>query len=176
MGGFGKDGKGVIIRETVTQALGTLATDTGIVISQGDIGGTLSDDFRILKTEFLAALQGATFDSGDGPIELYLANADLSLADFEASIEATGPLNRADRDVNEAVMRYSKCLGQIAMVAENTGGGSILPLDGSVGELIPRWTFSKGVGWQWFAYNTGATLATGALIKIRAKHYGVWVN
>ncbi len=174
--GFGKDGKGVIVRETVTKALVTLAANTGIVISGGDIGITLTDDFRILATEYLASLQLATFVAGDGPIELYLANGDLSLADFVESIEATGPLNRNDRDLNEKVMRWSKCLGQIAFVEENAAGGVLLPADGGVGKITPRWTFSKGVGWQWFAYNTGQALTTGATVKIRAKHYGVWVG
>lgn len=174
--GFGKDGLGVIVRETITKALNTLAADTGIVISGGDISTLMTDDFRILKTEYMATLQNATHQAGDGPIELYMANGDLSLADFEESIEATGPLNRNDRDVNEKVMRWSKCMGQIAFIPHNGGAGALLPANGGVGSITPRWTFSKGVGWQFLAYNTGGALTTGSTIKIRLKHYGVWVN
>ncbi len=172
--GFGKDGKGVIIRETATVALLTLAANTGISLT-GGVGSGLLERFRIIKTEFLALIIFGTFVSGDGPIELYLVDADLTLAEAEAAIEATGPLGPNDRVGAEVAQRWTKAMGAIPFVPENEGPGSLLN-GGMIVEQTIRWTFAPAKGWRWHAQNFGNAITTGATIKVRAKHFGVWVT
>ena len=60
--GFGKDGKGVIIRESRAQVLGALAVGTLIFI--GTKLGTL-ERYRMIKLEVFAAITGLTAGEGD---------------------------------------------------------------------------------------------------------------
>ncbi len=171
--GFGKDGMGVILRESLTIALGTLGADTGI-LATGGIGTGLLERFRIIKTEITAHISGPVFALGDGPLELYLADGDFSLAEIEASVEATGPLGPNDK-VNEALVeRYTKLFGAMAFAPNDSGIGNILEQGRIVSKTL-RWTFARTKGWNWMFYNRGTPLTTGATAKVRAKHFGVWV-
>ncbi len=173
--GFGKDGKGAILKDSPTQALLTLAANTGIVIAGGNtIGTSLRERFRIIKSEISARITGATFASGDGPIAIYLVDGVFSLAEFEASIEIAGPDGPNEQDVASTVERWAMRIGEIPFIAENEGPGSLLNRGMPVEKTI-RWTFAKEFGWQWIAYNEGTALTTGASVEVRAKHFGVWV-
>ncbi len=168
--GFGKDGKGVIIKESRPQVLGALANAVTILV------GTKLDTlerFRILKTEVFATVTGLT--SGEGTGLLFgLADGDLTLAEIDASIEADGPLGPNDQQGEEVSMRPVWIMGAIdretgtEAIFENEQGGHKLTLN-------PRWTFARSKGWNWFVYNLGATITTGATINCRMKSFGVWV-
>ncbi len=162
--GFGKGGTGAIIREDSTVALATLAAKTGILL--GSI--TLGEDFRMLKSIITANVDGIT--AGDGPLELYLVNGALTLAQCEEAIESNGPTDRNDPAHEEAerfvrfvgVMKYTDAQGVFATLVE---------------EIKPRWTFSNPEGWDWMLYNASAgNLNTGSSVFLKATHYGVWVT
>ncbi len=172
--GFGKDGKGAILYETVSIALGTLAADAGI-LATGGIGTTLLERFRIIKTEIHAHISGPTFALGDGPLAIYLADGDFSLAEIEESIEVTGPLGPNDKVSADRAERFTKLFGQVNFSPNDNGTGNILE-QGRVVERTIRWTFARAKGWNWMFYNRGTPLTTGATAKLRAKHFGVWVT
>ncbi len=90
--GFGKDGKGVIIREGRAQAIGALAAATGFLIATKL--ATL-ERFRMLKSEVFASIIGLTGGEGTGLV-FGLADGDLTLAEIEEAIELGGPLGPND--------------------------------------------------------------------------------
>ncbi len=169
--GFGKDGKGVIIKESRTQALGALANSAGILI--GTKLATL-ERFRMLKTEVMASIVSLTSGEGSG-LWMGLADGDLSLAEIEAAIESNGPLGPND-SVQEAIAdRFIMILGagDIEVATEylfhNHNGGHLMT-------ATPRWTFARTKSWNWFVYNQGTVLTTGATVNIKVKDFGVWVT
>ncbi len=173
--GFGKDGRGVIIRENVTITLGALGATTGILSTGGSrVSDNLQEDFRLLKSELLISKQDQTTD--EGSLFLYLVNGELTLAEAETPIESiAGPLDRNDRINQEQAERYIKPIGQLMASTDITtsGGPAFMPPI----EVKPRWTFSNPEGWDWMIYNASAApLTAGTVVKIHVVHYGVWVT
>ncbi len=172
--GFGKDGKGVIIREFRTQALGALAGTTGILI--GSKIATL-ERFRMLKSEIQAVIVAMASLEGVG-LALYLVDGEYTLAEFEAAMElVAGPVGPNDRINEELAERFilwagSVNVGENAVIERqvtNEHGGGLL-------SVKPRWTFARTKSWNWILYNHGSTLTTGATVKLYAKDFGVWVT
>ncbi len=169
--GFGKDGMGVIIKQSISQAILTLATDTGLLITAKP--ATL-ERFRMLKTEVYANVEGLS-EQGRS-LSLWLADGDLSLAEIEEAIELTaGPLGPND-PVNAAIAeRPVWFLGSV-------GGGTPSAhvhdreANGTLCVLKPRWTFARTKSWNFVLYNIGAAPTTGATINLRVKNFGVWVT
>ncbi len=169
--GFGKDGKGAIIREDITITLGALAGKTGILTTNGGLQNGLQEDFRILKTELHGNEIGIT--ALDEPVELYMLNGELTLAEAEAAIEIDGPQDRNDRVSMELAERWVRYIGKFPDVTGLASAREFVP----VGKLTARWTFSDPEGWNYMAYNnSGANRTTGAVISLKATHYGVWVT
>ncbi len=173
--GFGKDGRGVIIHENRSQAIGTFLTLTALLI------GTklnMTDAFRMLKSEIYVTISGLT--AGDGEkMALYLAHGDLSIAEIKNALELAGPLSRGDIEGARRANRPIFLAGQFS--ADEVGTTSHLTdlVTGShVAVMKPRWTFPDGgVGWNWVLWNfSTATVASGATIAIQSKCYGVWVG
>ncbi len=169
--GFGKDGKGVIIKETRSQAVGTLANSTVLII--GTNIATV-ERFRMLKTQVMASITGVTAGNANG-YYFGLADGDLSLTEIEQGIETIGPLGPNDIVTNAFAIRPIWILGGIKqqnnteVLFENETGGSVL-----VG--TPRWTFASIKSWNFFIYNMGAAPTTGSTVDIRVKSFGVWVT
>ncbi len=169
--GFGKDGKGVIIRESRSQTLGALAAEAGVII--GTKLATL-ERFRMLRNEVIATTINGTSTEGTGLI-FGLADGQFTLAQIEAAIEADGPIGPNDtivEDIADRPVWFSGTMdreqGQEG-VFENEMGGHMLVLK-------PRWTFARTKSWNYFVYNLGATLTTGSSCIFRAKSFGVWVT
>ncbi len=170
--GFGKDGKGVIIREVKSQALGTLASSTGIII--GSPLGIL-ERFRMLKSEIIASFVAITGNEGVG-LALYLVDGDISLVEFEQSLETDGPLGPND-SVQEAIAdRFSVLAGVYKMDETATEGVFANEHNGGMLVIKPRWTFSRTKSWNWIVYNHGTSLTTGSSVKLKCKNFGVWVT
>ena len=169
--GFGKDGKGVIIRESCGQALGGLGTASSIFIGTKLV---TEERFRMLKQELWSSIVGLTAGDGDGLL-IGLADGDLSLSEIDAAIENNGPLGPNDSVSAAISMRAVWLLGhgdpdgstELTFINE-TGGAKMTS--------TPRWTFAKTKSWNLFVYNLGATITTGATVNIRAKDFGVWVT
>ncbi len=163
----------VIIKETQTTALGALAAGAAVAV----VGPAITDDYRIIKTEVHAQIEGLTAGEGNGLI-FGIANGDLSASQIAESLVTDGPVNASDRDKAEEAGRFTRMLSGSALMPDantirdfpNDHGGPII-------EKTIRWTFSKGVGWDWWVFNNdGSALTTGATLRLVATHYGVWVN
>lgn len=172
--GFGKNGLGAILRESRSQALGSMATDIGIFI------GTklaILKDFRMLKAELEAHIVGLAAGEGGG-IHLYLADGDLSVAECQAAIVSDGPLGPNDIVGANVVER------PVFLVA------TLLPLDNGatrgvfVGErgsplvtFSNPWSFAETKSWNWLIMNrTGAAITDGASVFFTSKLFGVWIK
>ncbi len=172
--GFGKDGRGAIVHEFRSQAVGTLANNTGLFL------GTklaITKDFRMLKSSINAILTAVTAAEMDAGMEMWLVDGDLTLGEAVAKIESQGPLEPYDRIGEEVAERYVKFVGAF-------GGGEgvgqerrmVNEAGGYPKEMKPRWTFGETKSWQWMLYNRGAAPTTGALWRVQAVHYGVWLH
>ncbi len=170
--GFGKDGKGVIMRETRSQTIGTLAAQSGLII--GTNIPTL-ERFRMLKTEVLAAITGLTAGEEQG-LYIGLADGDLDLAEIEAAIELDGPLGPNDSVTESIAERWQQWLGSAHADALETECIFLNAEGGYMLNATPRWTFARTKSWNWFLYNLGAAFTTGATVHIRCKNFGVWVT
>ncbi len=170
--GFGKDSKGAIIRERVVDgALGALAAQDAVSFA----GPVITEDFRILKSEVYALVNALTTNEGHGLL-FGIANGELSAAEVEEAIEASGPLDRNDRVPTERAERNVKVLGFIdnAELAATTrqfknpeGGNHLVSKH--------RWTYNNPEGWDWWIYNLGGSLTTGSTLQLYATHFGIWV-
>ncbi len=169
--GFGKDGKGVILREFRSQALGTLGNNTMIFIGSAVI--TL-ERFRMIKTQLTAFVQALTAGEGTGLL-IGLVDGNFTVAQAEAALEAVGPLGPNESTAEELAERFLMVLGAIDheistdnMFTNNEGGHTM-------SETI-RWTFARTKSWNWFVYNMGPSLTSGATARILVKSFGVWVT
>ncbi len=169
--GFGKDGKGVIIRENRTQALGALSNGDLILI--GTNLGTL-ERFRMLRNEAFATVGSLTTGEGTGLL-FGLADGDLSATEVDEAIETQGPLGPNDRIAEAITERPVWFAGAFDRetgtegIFENENGGHMLVLK-------PRWTFARTKSWNFFVYNLGNNLTTGSTVRMRSKSFGVWVT
>ncbi len=161
-----------MIAEKRAQALATLNTDTAILI------GTklaIVEDFRMLKSDVAALITGLTAGEGVG-LYLGLAHGDMTVAEIAAAFAVNGPvgpaaLTEAD-DVMKPVWKIGRLAGDIAETEKQffdvlTGAPFIVQKH--------AWTFQSTTSWNWFVYNLGAQLTTGATVKIEALNFGVWV-
>ncbi len=174
--GFGKDGKGAIVKEKVILTLGALAADD---LLQQNSAVQLDMDFRILRSDITACLRGITSLEGQGLI-LYMSQGILTDAETEENIEQNGPLRLGEKLEEEIASRWVRRVGMTAgptvneteRVFRNKHNGPLL-------ELEPRWTFRRSRtategGWNWAVYNSGVVLTTGTTVNLIATHYGVW--
>lgn len=172
--GFGKDGKGVIIREIASITVGNLAARTVVKAAAGVTLQTTK--FRILKTEYLITQTGSFGADGDS-VFIGICDGELSASEIEECLEANGPNDRNDRVPEE---RAERPVWLLAHYKDPVDAGAGFPQPANNGlpmEHTPRWTFTPTEGWSYFAYNPllGA-LTSGATFSIYAKHFGVWVD
>ncbi len=171
--GFGKNNTGVIIRETDALALTTIGALTAKIFT----GLGITEDFRSMKIEVVAHVDGLTAGEGNG-LCLGIANGELSATEVTECLNADGPLDRNDRLAQERAERFCKIFATVglqtataaAMVFIGKGGSYVL-------EVKPNWTFSNPEGWSFFVFNNDpAALTTGATVSLAATHYGVWLT
>ncbi len=170
--GFGKEGKGEIITEVRSQALGTLATATALLI--GTKLATL-EDFRILRSEIYAVITGVTAGEFEGLL-FGLAEGSLTVGELEQAIEANGPLGPNEVAEGERTSRFVKLIGAVTHPTDS----EVTIVDGETNAPMivvkPRWSFAATSSWNWFVYNNGVAPTTGATVKIAVKNFGVWVR
>ncbi len=172
--GFGKDGKGVIIVEQRSQAIGTLASNTGLII--GTKLATL-ERFRMLKATVLCMIESHT--AGElGDLRLYLADGNLNLAQIEEALESLGPLGPNDTVTADRVERAVFYVGSINgdMIPANEAVNFVGEGNQPMMTIKPRWTFARTKSWNWVVYHRGPAPTTGASVRIDVKSFGVWVT
>ncbi len=172
--GFGKDGKGQILRETVVITPGALGAAAVVEHTGGITLQTTS--FRILKAEFFISQSGAFAAEGDEVI-IGFANGELTAAEIAECINVDGPPDRNSRVDEERAMRAVWLLADLKEPTDGTTGYALPLNNGLPMEFTPRWTFTPTEGWDWFAFNPLAgALTTGSSFRITAKYFGVWVD
>ncbi len=173
--GFGKDGKGVIIYESVSKDLGTLADQAAKVVN-GPLA--ITDDFRMLKSEVVAHHTLSQTDEGHG-LYLGIADGDLTEAEIAAAITTGKPLDRNDSVLAAVAERFVKLFAASGEAVEPLGvvANYLNKYGGPMLEVNPKWTFGDTSSWKWFIFNnSGATLTTGLTVRVIAKSFGVWVH
>ncbi len=176
--GFGKDGKGAIVKEQTNLSLGALAGQDTVLASSSVV---LDADFRILKSEITCVLRGMTSLEGQG-LKLYMTNGSLSSTEVEESIEQNGPLRRGDPVAEAIAERWVRQVGitvgptvnETERVFRGEGNSGLMTIK-------PRWTFQRGRtgsegGWNWVIYNSGVSITAGGSGDLVATHYGVWLD
>ncbi len=171
--GFGKDGKGVIIRDNDQITLGALNANAAIKQANPLV---LAEDFRMLKSEHFLTMESGTFVAGDGPIVVGVANGELSVTEIAECLNTDGPLNRNDRANQESAERAVFPFCQLDFIEKAVGGVEVLNQGLPVVFKKP-WTYSNPEGWTLFAFNHGGSaLTTGAILRNLSTYYGVWVS
>ncbi len=166
--GFGKNNTGVIIRSKETIALATLAVDTAIKFTSGV---SITEDFRMLKSQVWAHIDGLTSGEGDGLL-IGICNGDLTVTQIKDALLADGPQDRNDKtrtDKANSLVRIFGSLNDLQHIFRGENGGHML-ID------KPRWTFSNPEGWDYFVFNNGLQLTTGATAKLISTIYGLWLT
>jgi len=164
---------GVIIRGTHTADLGALADQAAVKVD----GISLDEDFRLLKAEIYAGINGGTADQLD-LLYFGMCDGELSAAEIAEAILAE-PSDRNDNLGNERAMRPVWVLGAV----ESRVDQSILNVtfrgayNSPLMEWKKRWTFFDPEGWDYFVFNnSGSVLTTGADARVVASGYGLWVT
>ncbi len=164
---------GVIIREDTDLTVGAFSASTAKLI--GNLA--MEEDFRMLKSELQVFIEGLTAGEADD-IKLGIANGALTIAQIKAAIETNGPIDANDRANKETAERFVKIVGVLRLLPDQTSGvkGYFVGENNSpMIEVKPRWTFNNPEGWNWFLFNNGSTLTTGAAVRLQAVNYGLWV-
>lgn len=169
--GFGKDGKGAILRESGAITLSTLAANTALKDASPL---AITEDFRIIKSQIFVQLEGDA-DGPAQPLIFGICSDELSVTEISECIEAEGPLDREDR---LKVERAERPVFEICQFDElQSDAITKVPNNGMPIEKVLRWTFSNTSGWSFFVYNFGSgACVDGGVVRFRAKHYGVWVT
>ncbi len=173
--GFGKDGKGVMIIENPTVALGALAAGTAILLTGGV---TIQEDFRILRSDIMALIAGLTAGEGIGLL-FGIANGELSATEIAQALLVEGPVDRNDAVSNERAGRNVKVLSALDLYGNPSATAGLLRGEngGPIIQSKHRWTYSDPEGWNFFVFNASAgTLTTGSVCDVNVKHFGVWVT
>ncbi len=172
--GFGKDGRGVIIRETIDPtSLGAITTGLAVLFNTL----TMQENFRLLKSEVVAGITGGDAGEAEGVI-LGIANGELSATEVGGCLRSLGPVDRNDRLRQESAERQCHVIG----VAVKAGIANTEVIFHDKNSNAPMcvdkfpWTYSDPEGWQFFVYNQGPAVATGSNLYLQATHYGVWVT
>ncbi len=171
--GFGKDHKGVIIREERSQSLLTLADTTALLI------GTklaIADDFRMLKSEVQCSFVGGTAGDTEGLL-IGIADGDLTASEISSAITINAPLDANDIVGSNIAERFNVLFGGLVLGPNLTEGTFRGEGNSQMMHVKPRWTFGTTKSWNWFIFNnTGSPLTTGASVRILAKSFGVWIR
>ncbi len=172
--GFGKDGKGVIIREDVLLTAGGLAAISAVKSTEGITLQTTS--FRVIKTTYFVVVRGSFGAEGDEVI-IGIADGTLSTAQIAEVMNNNGP---ADRNAMVSAAIADRAVWPLVQIKEPADSATSYPLpvnNGMPMEKSLRWTFTPTEGWDWFLFNPLAgALTTGLVVAIFATHFGVWVD
>ncbi len=158
-----------MVREDITQVLGTLASGAAIFIQTGQ--PTRATSFRMLKSEVTAQITGMTANEQQEGYMLGIASGDLSLSEVEAALELNGPVKRADRVNAELAERPVWYVGRFI----KNGTADLIATLNAVWNK--QWTFGETAGWNWFVHNLSATApTTGQTVRLKVLNFGVWVG
>lgn len=121
-----------------------------------------------MKTEYWMSFISKT--AGEGPFMFgFAVNADATLV--EAAIE--GDPQDSSSPVNADTKFPVWPLEMISETDTETGNSEHC----HKGKFTPRWSNIEGKNAVWWVYNMdGVAATTGTLVRVFAKHYGVWLR
>ncbi len=139
--------------------LATLAAAVGIL----EATDTVVDRSYLLSVEATYAIEGMT--QADGPIKLYWAHSDYTLAEIEQYIESTTAWSDAD-EISKEISRRK--IRQVGVIGPPAVTGAAAPLaDGMPVKTKIGFVVNEGQGLNLVAYNDGgAALTTGAVVRV----------
>ena len=149
-------------------SLGTLATET--VVKAQLLGAAPTEDLFVVSVDGVYGLRGMA--AGEGPIEIGLNHADLTVTEVKESLEAN-LLTPDDIIQRERARRPVRRIGMMrgpAVAGEDTvlNGGEVqrTPVRFSVGEAgLELWAKSR---------DSVANLASGGAVEFSGTLYGRW--
>ena len=147
-----------IVNTTWNQGLLTLATNT--VLQMGTVPN-VTQNFQPALYQGTIGLEDWT--ETDGPIELVVADGDLSLAEVQECLLAE-PLHGRDQPALEQSRRPVQRLAAL--------GSDHQSLQISEGNRLPM--FRENVGWEFYVLNVGTALVTGASCVGAIATFGRW--
>ncbi len=151
------------VNEVIT--LSTLADGAVISVDSDPFGR----EFYWISADLFWQLDGII--SGQGPIIVGLAHNDYTDVEIAENLNITGMEDPGDKIAQERGRRLVRRSGQFAAINVN----EVLN-DGMVKRTKAGWTLTDGFSAAFFAQNkSGATLTTGASVRLSGKLYGRWV-
>lgn len=152
--------------------LGTLGAGLAI-LGTGVIDNTRLNGFRLTKSRIGVTLSGKT--TAEGPIA-YGVSCNVSAVELAAILQADPQSRTKDDDRGDGAFVYT--MGVIGELTTAFPGAT--PDGPPVMVSIPYgkngWSVIEGDTWALWAFNMGAQLTTGTVIKFFAEHYGVWLR
>ncbi len=139
--------------------MATTAASTGLIVS----AATNTQNYKAVSWHGSWGLTSLT--EGDGPLLFGLADGELTLVEIEEYLESI-PITKMAAPKTEHVRRAVQVWGSIGK-------------DNLTQYLTPRVvlpTFRETRGYIFWVYNTGIAMTTGALLKIRGRFFGRWLD
>ncbi len=133
---------------------GTLSADDVTITV---IATVLTEERRVLSVEASWALTGLA--ATDGPLVVGIAHSDYSAAEIEESLEAAGSWDEGDKVAQEQAKRLVRQVG--ILTEEETALN-----DGQPVKTRLNWRIATGDTLQFWLWNRGIQLTTGALVKV----------
>ncbi len=159
--------KGNIVEQSDI-SLGTLASKTGIL---DGINVAVTRGGRFLSGSILGGLSG--FTEGEGPIVWGIQNADLSLVELEEYLELAGPITPNDLVGKERVSR-GKYIRRLGVLGPGVAQAQVSLINHPMSGLKFAETGETTGGWEFWCYNLGAALTTGATFRVFASWFVDW--
>ncbi len=138
-------------------ALATLAANTGILMPTD----VVSERSFLLSTEAMYGVRGQT--AGQGPLRLYWAHSDYTLAEIEEFIELQTGWQEANQQSQEVARRKIRIIGEFQGTTEDEVMNEGRKLKTKLGFIV-----NATQGLNMIVYNdSGASLAGGAIVEVK---------
>ncbi len=155
--GRGRKPRGRYVRARIASTLTIGALATKDVISAAILNNAV-DPNRISSVDATYVLDGLT--AGEGPIEIYLADADYTDSEIEEAIEAAAAYDIGNLVAQEQARRKVRHIGTVSAEEPRLN-------DGRSVKTKLNWSIAIGNSIEVAAYNASAgTLTTGAVLTV----------
>ncbi len=159
----------------IDQNLGTLAAKTGIVFDPAD---TLEEKAWLSSVKATYTMNQLTPASGQGPIAVFIAHSDYTLAEIEAWIEQADSWAQGDKIAQEVRGRKIRRVGTFATGGDNPSAlGSFTLNGGRPVRTKCGWQLTTGqtVRFVWYNLGAAALATTDPDIHVQG-HANLWPN
>ncbi len=160
-----RKGRLVVLLINAQITLGTLVDGVAIV---ANLIQSLTEDIWVHSVDLTWALRGLT--DGEVPIQVGISQGDLTVTEVVEAVTAA-PTGPGDIIANEKARRPVRISGQFG-----DGGVDQTLAHGEMIRTKARFLVSDGKAFNAWALNrSGATLTTGAIVRVTGRLYGRWL-